>query len=130
MQKICGGCGEVKDWAPDQRHLLGVKEHEVFEIDLETKVRRTVASAPDYEPMEAAYSPDGKWAAITAGVRGRGLVGAILPAGQLSAADRPAVRWLPFGELRHREQESHGMECGLRAMPRAGQRTRRAPGQA
>ena len=58
-------------------------------------------------------------------VEGR-LVGRALPARQFPAPDRPALRRLPFGQLRHRDQDGHGMERRLRAMPRPGQRAREA----
>ena len=51
-----------------------------------------------------------------------------LSAGQFQAADRPAMRRLPFGQLRHRHQESERMERRLREMPRTGQRACRAAG--
>ena len=56
------------------------------------------------------------------------LVGDALSAGQFQAADRPAVRRLPFGRLRHCDQESKRMERRLREMPRPGQRACRAAG--
>ena len=39
-----------------------------------------------------------------------------------------ALRRLPFGELRHRDQNRQRMECRLRKVPRTRQRTRRPPG--
>src|SRR5882672_9950747 len=36
------------------------------------------------------------------------------------------MRRLSFGELQHRDQDRHGMECRLRKMSRRGQRARQA----
>ena len=48
---------------------------------------------------------------------------------QLDAADRSAVRRVPFDELRRADQARHRMERRLRALPRPRQRARRPPGQ-
>ena len=53
---------------------------------------------------------------------GRGLVGAVLPGRQHAAADRPAMRRLSFGELRHRDQDADRVERRMRALSWAGQR--------
>ena len=53
------------------------------------------------------------------------LVGAALSGRQHAAADRSALRRLPFGQLRHQDQDGHGVERRLRAVPRSGQRARR-----
>ena len=50
------------------------------------------------------------------------LVGAALSGRQHAAADRSALRRLPFGQLRRQDQGGHGMERRLREVPRARQR--------
>ena len=50
-----------------------------------------------------------------------------LPRRQYAASDRPAVRWLPLGQLRHQDQERHRVERRLRGMPRGWQRSCRPP---
>ena len=50
------------------------------------------------------------------------------PPRQHAAADRPDVRRLPLGRLRHPDEAGRGVERRLRALPRAGQRrTSRSP---
>ena len=57
---------------------------------------------------------------------GSGLVGAALPRRQHEAADRPDLRRLSFGRLRHPHEAGRRMERRLREVPRSGQRARRA----
>ena len=54
------------------------------------------------------------------------LVDGALSARQHEAARPAALRRLPLGQLRHRAQDGDGMERRLRAVPRTGQRSRRA----
>ena len=49
---------------------------------------------------------------------------ALYPGGQYEAANGASLRRMPFGQLRHSEKDSHGMECRLREMPRTGRRSR------
>src|SRR3984957_15084581 len=58
----------------------------------------------------------------------RRLVGAPLPRRQYAAPDRAALRRLPLGQLRHQDEERHGMECRLRGLSRSGQQPRRRSG--
>ena len=54
------------------------------------------------------------------------LVGSVLWPNQFRSPHRPHLRRLPLSQLQHRNQAGHGVECGLREMPRPRQPTRRA----
>ena len=59
----------------------------------------------DYFPLPAQWDVTHKiWRPYHRAER-RGLVGAVLSGRQHAAPDRPALRRLPFGELRHRDQD-------------------------
>src|SRR6202165_1813939 len=47
------------------------------------------------------------------------------PGGAEAPSRRPSVRRLPYGELRHQDTHSHGVEGRLRALSRSGRRSRR-----
>ena len=79
----------------------------------------------DYFPLPAQWDvTNHKWRPYFVATR-HGLVGAVLSARQHEAADRPDVRRLPLGRLQHPDQAGRGVERGLRALPRSGQRARR-----
>ena len=82
----------------------------------------------DYFPLAGAMGRHAQNVAALFRAEQRRLVGAALSAGQFQAADRTALRRLPFSELRHRDQNRQRMERRLREVPRAGQRPCGPPG--
>jgi mono/diheme cytochrome c family protein len=76
----------------------------------------------DYFPEPAQWGRHARnVAALFRTEHGR-LVGAALSVGQFQAADRAALRWLPFSELRYRDENGQRMERRLREVPRRGKR--------
>ena len=78
------------------------KDDVAFVYGSRWKQRYFTKIGDDYFPQPAQWDVTHKnWAAVFRQERHR-LVGAALPAGQLAAPDRAALRRLPFGGLRHR----------------------------
>ena len=81
----------------------------------------------DYFPLGAQWDVTHKlWRALLRARRTpTGGCSSIRPTTR-SAPDRSALRRLPLGQLRRPDEDGHGMERRLRAMPRPRQRARRA----
>ncbi len=92
---VCSNCGEFRDWSADGTRMLVLREHALVEISAAgAAAERMVVEGAEYDPLEAVYSPDGKWIAMVAGVRGKTkLQGVILP-----SRGAPPAEWIPVAE--------------------------------
>ena len=118
----------IPDFSKPDPLLTFTKDDIAFVYGSRWKQRYFTKVGDDYFPLPAQWDVTHKmWRPYFVAQRNR-LVGAALSAGQFPAADRPAMRRLPFGQLRHRHQDGHRVERRLRAMPRTGQRARGAAG--
>ncbi len=92
---VCRNCGEFRDWSADGTRMLVTREHALVQISATgDAAERTVVEGAEYEPLEAAYSPDGKWIAMVVGVRGKTkLQGVVLP-----SSGAPRADWIPIAE--------------------------------
>ena len=100
------------------------KDDIAFVYGSKWKQRYFTKKGDDYYPLRRAVGHHPQiWRAYMVAPKHR-LVGAVLSGRQHAAPHRPALRRLPFGELQHPDQNGHGVECGLREVPRARQRAR------
>lgn len=109
VSELCQDCGDVRAWSPDQRRVLGVAEHELFEIDVDTRTRRTLLSDPAFDPIHALYSPDGRWIAASYGWKNRGIVGAIFPAQGAPQGSWIEIAEQPYGLALHWSEDGRAL---------------------
>ena len=106
------------------------KDDIAFVYGSKWKQRYFTKVGDDYFPLGAQWDVTHKvWRAYLRRARNR-LVDGILSRRQHEAAHRSALRWLPFGELQHPDEDGDGMERRLREVPRAGREHVRQPSRA
>jgi Tol biopolymer transport system component/DNA-binding winged helix-turn-helix (wHTH) protein len=62
-QKVCEGCGRLRDWSPDGTRLLYSygQPRDVTVLNLETGRKTQILRHPQYNLYQSFFSPDGQW---------------------------------------------------------------------
>jgi len=92
-QRLCGECGEPKDWSADEERILYITSGSLFCLDLRTGRKTELLKNGKYTAREATFSPDGRWIALVAGMdRGARFKAFLAPFNGVMAAE---TNWIP-----------------------------------
>ena len=100
----------IPDLAKSDPLLTFTKDDIAFVYGSKWKQRYFTKVGDDYFPLPAQWDVTNKIWRHRSRPEGCRLVGAVLPAQQYAAADRPTMRRVSFRKLRHRDKDRHRME--------------------
>ncbi len=93
---ICTDCGEPRDWSPDRRNLLYVRDGTLWLLDIETGSKRALLPHGPYEVFHASFSPEGRRLAMVLRIPGKGKIQGVVAAFNGTVA--PESTWTPITE--------------------------------
>lgn len=94
--RVCDDCGQPKDWSADETRILYVAGRSLMSLDTATGRKDVLLHSDTHVPMEAEFSPDGHWIALTLNTVGRDRITGVLVPFQDRLAGEHA--WIPVTE--------------------------------
>jgi Tol biopolymer transport system component len=71
VRRVCADCGEPRDWSPDRRRLLYVRDGGLRLLDVDTGSTRALLPRERYEVFHASFPPDGRRIALVIHIPGK-----------------------------------------------------------
>jgi Tol biopolymer transport system component len=118
-EHICVDCGEITDWAPDGRHVIGNSVYgRVYLLDLASHRLTELVALPERWLAAGYFSPDGRWITLVDARVSRGYIAsfrgetridkdALIDVGET----RGTARWSPDGAMIYAVAERDGYRC-------------------
>jgi Tol biopolymer transport system component len=115
-EMVCAGCGQVTDWSPDGKRILGSNaDGRAWVLDLASR-RKTDLLATRHWIGTDAFSPDGRWFSFIDLTSGRGYIAPVseVPIAEIAwidIMDGEPFSWSPDGNLLYGESRRDGHDC-------------------
>jgi Tol biopolymer transport system component len=116
-EMVCEGCGEVTDWSPDGKRIIGnTVDGQAWVLDLASR-RKTALLATHHWTSTDSFSPDGRWLTFLDATVWRAYVapfrgeGAIPESAWVAIMDGEVQAWSPDGNLVYVSSSRDGFRC-------------------
>lgn len=122
-RRVCSDCGELVDISPDGGSALAISRGQLLRIGFADGQSVDILNSPAIAPVQASFSPDGKWVAFAAYISGEDAVqGFITPLPNPLPAEHSWIHlpgephhlsfsWSPDGNSVYYLSTSDGFRC-------------------
>jgi Tol biopolymer transport system component len=115
-EMVCEACGEVTDWSPDGKRIMGnTLNGQAWVMDLASRRKRDLLATRHWVATDT-FSPDGRWFSFIDVTSWRGYIApvskvAIPESGWIDIIDGEPITWSPGGHLVYATSGRDGHMC-------------------